>query len=80
MKAHLWNDDESYEKRMDITFTRPTYKPKLSGYKSEQEWSMDDLYNDADATVVEDEEGIKLQLKHTHQAGTSFYGDKFNYW
>ncbi len=80
MRTHnLGNASNSNEKRVDITFTRTTQKPKLSNYKNRLEWSMD-RYNSTNVTVVEDEEGVKLLLKDTRQAGILPYDGGFNYW
>lgn len=75
---HLWNESRLNERRTDTTFTKTARNSKLSGYKGEQEWSMNG-YGDMEVTVVEDREGVKLQLKHIRAEKSPYDGD-FNFW
>ncbi len=78
---NIVNERQTNERRADTTFVRTMYKQKLLGYKNIRYRSTKG-YDDTGATVIEDEEGIKLQLKHTHHlTGLLQYSDgNHNYW
>ncbi len=82
MKMHhnIRNERIPSEKRQDTTFIRVTRHPRSWGYGSRQEWSMDDYNDDLDETVVEDEEGFKVRLKHTHPPKLSPYDGMLDFW